>query len=68
MPFELRPHPQPTLRPEGDYLLHVLVPSITDLDQILRAEISRMPGVQRSMTTVCLKTIKDRSSLIGCLR
>jgi Lrp/AsnC family transcriptional regulator, leucine-responsive regulatory protein len=53
---------------EGDYLLHVLVPSIADLDQILRAEISRMPGVQRSMTTVCLKTIKDRSSLIGCLR
>jgi len=27
-----------------------------------------MPGVQRSITTVCLKTIKDRSSLIGCLR
>ena len=53
---------------EGDYLLHVLVPSIADLDQILRAEISRMPGVQRSTTTVCLKTIKDRSSLIGCLR
>jgi Lrp/AsnC family leucine-responsive transcriptional regulator len=53
---------------EGDYLLHVLVPGIADLDQILRAEISRMPGVQRSMTTVCLKTIKDRSSLIGCLR
>jgi len=53
---------------EGDYLLHVLVPSIADLDLILRAEISRMPGVQRSMTTVCLKTIKDRSSLIGCLR
>jgi Lrp/AsnC family transcriptional regulator, leucine-responsive regulatory protein len=53
---------------EGDYLLHVLVPNIYDLDQILRAEISRMPGVQRSVTTVCLKTIKDRSSLIGCLR
>lgn len=53
---------------QGDYLLHVLVPGISDLDQLLRAEVSRLPGVQRLVTTVCMKTIKHRSPMIGCLR
>jgi Lrp/AsnC family leucine-responsive transcriptional regulator len=52
----------------GDYLLHLLVPGIIDLDQVLRAEIAHLPGVQRTVTTVCLKTIKNRSSLMACLR
>jgi len=31
-------------------------------------EISRMPGVQRLETTVCMKTIKQRAPMMGCLR
>ncbi len=53
---------------QGDYLLHVLVPGISDLDELLRAEISRLPGMQRLVTTVCMKTIKHRSTMMGCLR
>ncbi len=53
---------------DGDYLLQVLVPGIADLDQLLRAEISRLPGVQRIVTTVCVKTIKHRASTTECVR
>jgi Lrp/AsnC family transcriptional regulator, leucine-responsive regulatory protein len=53
---------------EGDYLLHVLAPDIGALDGLLREEISRMPGVQRTVTTVCLKTIKHGGPIMGCLR
>jgi Lrp/AsnC family leucine-responsive transcriptional regulator len=53
---------------QADYLMHVLVPGISQLDELLRMEISRIPGVQRIETTVCMKTIKHRASLMGCLR
>lgn len=53
---------------DGDYLLQVLVPGIADLDQLLRLEISRLPGVQRIVTTVCVKTIKQRAPTIECVR
>lgn len=53
---------------QGDYLLQVLVAGIEDLDSLLRAEISRLPGVQRLVTTVGLKTIKHRTTITGCLR
>lgn len=53
---------------QADYLMHVLVGEIAQLDELLRMEISRMPGVQKIETTVCMKTIKARSSLTGCLR
>lgn len=52
----------------GDYLLQVLVPGIADLDELLRAEISRLPGVQRIVTTVCVKAIKKRTTTIECVR
>ena len=51
---------------QGDYLLHVLVPSIAELDETLRADISRMPGVQRLTTTVGMKTIKRGASIVEC--
>lgn len=57
-----------TIAGQGDYLLQVLVPGIADLDELLRAEVSRFPGVQRLVTTVCMKTIKPRSTTVGCLR
>jgi Lrp/AsnC family leucine-responsive transcriptional regulator len=52
----------------ADYLMHVLVAGIPELDNLLRMEISQMPGVQRIETMVCMKTIKHRASITGCLR
>jgi Lrp/AsnC family leucine-responsive transcriptional regulator len=53
---------------QADYLLHVLVPGIADLDELLRNEIPRMPGVQRGTTTVAMKTIKHRGLIMDCVR
>jgi len=53
---------------QADYLMHVLVGGISELDGLLRMEVSRMPGVQRIETTVCMKTIKHRAPIMGCLR
>lgn len=53
---------------DGDYLLQVLVPGIDELDNLLRAELSRLPGVQRITTTVCVKPIKHRAAILECLR
>jgi Lrp/AsnC family transcriptional regulator, leucine-responsive regulatory protein len=50
------------------YLMHVLVPGIAELDTLLRMEITQLPGVQRIETTVCMKTIKHRTTITGCLR
>jgi len=57
-----------TIAGQADYLMHVLVSGIEELDSLLRMEISQMPGVQRIETTVCMKTIKHRSAITGCLR
>lgn len=51
---------------QADYLLHILVSGIAALDDMLRHEISRMPGVQRLVTTVGMKTIKHHSSIMAC--
>lgn len=51
---------------QADYLLHLLVSGIAALDNLLRTEISRMPGVQRLNTTVGMKTIKHRGSIMEC--
>ncbi len=48
---------------ESDYLLRVYARSVEHLDDLLRYEISKLPGVQASSTTVCLKTIKARGPL-----
>jgi Lrp/AsnC family leucine-responsive transcriptional regulator len=53
---------------QGDYLLHVLVPGIAALDEVLRSDIARMPGVQRVMTTIGMKTIKKGASVIECAK
>ena len=53
---------------QGDYLLHVLVPGISALDETLRADISRMPGVQRLTTTIGMKTIKRGASIVECAK
>jgi len=53
---------------QADYLMHVLVEGIAELDSLLRMEISQLPGVQKITTTVCMKTIKHRAPITGCLR
>jgi Lrp/AsnC family transcriptional regulator, leucine-responsive regulatory protein len=55
-----------TIAGQGDYLLHVLMPGIAALDDFLRMDLSRMPGVQRLVTTVGMKTIKHRGSIMEC--
>jgi Lrp/AsnC family leucine-responsive transcriptional regulator len=52
---------------EADYVLHVLVRDLAALDELLRGEISHLPGVQRIVTTVCMKTIKEDAPVMGCL-
>jgi len=44
------------------------VPGIAELDELLRTELSRMPGVQRVTTTVGMKTIKHRGLIMDCVR
>jgi len=44
MPFELRPYPTPTLRPEGDYLQRAWRQSVYPLAQRLGVDI-RLPSV-----------------------
>ncbi len=52
---------------QADYLMHVLAAGIAELDRLLRMEISQMPGVQKIETTVCMKTIKHRAPVTGCV-
>jgi Lrp/AsnC family transcriptional regulator, leucine-responsive regulatory protein len=51
---------------QADYLLHVLVSSVTALDQLLRNELARMPGVENLTTTVGMKTIKPLGFVTEC--
>jgi Lrp/AsnC family leucine-responsive transcriptional regulator len=52
----------------SDYLLRLYARSVEHLDDLLRYEISKLPGVQSSSTTICLKTIKSGSSLAELAR
>lgn len=53
-----------TVAGDADYLLRVVAPDVLRLDGLLRDRISLLPGVQRSSTTICLKTIKGGGSLV----
>lgn len=48
---------------DSDYLVRVFARSVEHLDELLRHELSKLPGVQRLSTTICLKTIKSRAPL-----
>ena len=45
---------------ESDYVLRVFARSVDQLDDLLRNELSKLPGVQGLATLVCLKTIKQQ--------
>lgn len=48
---------------EADYLLHVLAPNMAALDEFLRQELWRLPGVQRFVTTMAMRTVKPASAI-----
>ena len=48
---------------DSDYLIRIFARSVEHLDDLLRHELSVLPGVHRLSTTVCLKTIKSRAPL-----
>ena len=52
---------------ESDYIMSVLVRDVTALDTLLRDEIAHLPGVERTVTTVCMKTIKEHALIVNCV-
>ena len=48
---------------ESDYMLKIFARSAEHLDDLLRYNLSKLPGVQRLKTVVCLKTIKRQGNL-----
>ncbi|MCW3836930.1 Lrp/AsnC family transcriptional regulator [Sphingomonas canadensis] len=50
---------------DGDYLLRVFAQSVGHLDDLLRQDLSKLPGVHRLASTICLKTIKRNGPLTG---
>jgi Lrp/AsnC family transcriptional regulator, leucine-responsive regulatory protein len=52
-----------TIAGDSDYLIHIYARSLEHLDELLRHELSKLPGVHRLSTTVCLKSIKSRAPL-----
>lgn len=53
---------------DGDYLLHIITSDVEALDSLLRRELSRLPGVHRFATTICMKTIKRGAPLMAAAR
>jgi Lrp/AsnC family transcriptional regulator, leucine-responsive regulatory protein len=49
---------------DSDYLLRVFARSVDHLDDLLRHELSKLPGVHGLATLICLKAIK-RHSLVA---
>lgn len=53
---------------EADYLLEIMAVSMSQLDALLRQEISRLPGVRRTVTSMMTRAIKrDTSMAEACL-
>src|SRR3546814_1723027 len=48
---------------DSDYMLKLFARSVDHLDEMLRHDLSKLPGVHRLATVVCLKTIKRQGRL-----
>lgn len=48
---------------DSDYVLKVFTRSVDHLDELLRHDLSKLPGVHRLSTLMCLKTIKRQGNL-----
>ena len=53
---------------EADYLLHVLAVDMAALDRQLRQELSRLPGVRRTATSMSTREIKTTISFAAAVR
>lgn len=53
---------------KADYMLKIVCRDVDDLDDLLRFNISLLPGLQRSSTMVCLKAVKQRSALTAATK
>lgn len=52
---------------EADYILHIMAENMAELDSLLRRDISRLPGVRRTVTSMITREIKDASSVVDAL-
>lgn len=52
-----------TMAGDGDYILKIFARSVDHLDELLRYDLSKLPGVHGLTTVVCLKTIKQQGRL-----
>jgi Lrp/AsnC family leucine-responsive transcriptional regulator len=48
---------------DADYQLQVLARDMSDLDELLRAELWRLPGVERFVTTIAMREIKGAAAV-----
>jgi Lrp/AsnC family leucine-responsive transcriptional regulator len=48
---------------DADYVLKIICRDVDDLDELLRFNLSLLPGLQRSTTIVCLKAVKHGTSI-----
>ena len=48
---------------DGDYILRIHARSVEHLDELLRHELAKLPGVHRLSTNIFLKTIKSHAPL-----
>ncbi len=48
---------------DSDYMLKVFARSVQHLDDLLRHDLSKLPGVHRLASVVCLKSIKRQGPL-----
>lgn len=53
---------------EADYVLHIVAVDMAALDQLLRKEISRLPGVRRTVTAMATREIKGDARLSEAVR
>jgi Lrp/AsnC family leucine-responsive transcriptional regulator len=53
---------------ESDYVLHIVAVDMVALDQLLRREISRLPGVRRTVTAMATREIKGDARLSEAVR
>lgn len=53
---------------EFDYVLEILARDIHDFDQLLRAQLSRLPGVQRFNTAISTRAVKSNGHYCAMLK
>ncbi len=53
---------------DADYLLHILAADMAALDRLLRQELSRLPGVRRTVTSMSTREIKSDLSFADAAR